>query len=727
MVGVGAPTAQLREKQRVKEIYDWVPWFRELAEKIAEGGERELIDKAKQVAWNDNGKAPPLLQYGESYIDPLSFFYALASRSKFPESRNRIYPSINAAFKLERELAHDSDDHFVFPTPPLVNVLFHGGEGTGDPALLWRLFRQAVSGIESVRAEDFEGALRIRNVATRKLTQALFLVNPHDFLPIDDQATSLGFFDSVPTSISWEEYRQLIGEVKSGLPGCRLYEANLLSYLVSSGWLSLHPSNVFQVSTNVYNNTVDHWEDFESNNHVYTGWKGDNRTYPLDQPQRGDVILVRFGVHEGRGIGVVYENEYQDGFDEVRRLHVLWLNKVPASLSGQTVRYGFWDAGRETRRAFGETEAYAPTFALIDRLGGHEVVEGTPSPAEGLEEDGPPLNRILYGPPGTGKTWRTAALTLATVDRTDESPKPDRDRVIKTFDDNWFDATERTGRIATVTFHQSFAYEDFIEGIRPTLKGDSITYEMRDGIFKSIANAAQQERLDAAEQGRSSERFILIIDEINRGNVAKIFGELITLIEDSKRIGGNDETWVTLPYSGETFGVPDNLYVIGTMNTADRSIQLLDTALRRRFTFLEMMPDPEHEGICRDIDGVDCGRMLKTMNERITALLDREHQIGHTYLLGVEKLDQLSETFRSRIFPLLQEYFFDDWAKIRAILGHNGFVTARRIENLFRDSDRPDDREVVYERLPDGDPKWEEPGEYGKIYSGAGTTTPEGT
>ena len=710
----------------MKEIYDWVPWFRELAEKIADCGERELIEKTKQITWSDEGKTQPLLRYGDSYIDPFSFLYTIASRSGTPKSRNLIYPSVNAVFKLERELDLDADECFIFPISTPINLLFHGGEGTGDPALLWRLFRDAVSGIESVRAGDFEGALKIRNVATRKLTQVLFLVNPHDFLPIDDQTKSLGVFDSVPTSISWEHYRQLIDQTRSGLRGCRPCEANLLSYLISSGQLSRQPNNAFQISTNVHDDNVDHWEEFESNNHVYVGWVGKKRKYPLDEPKRGDVILVRFGVREGRGIGVVYENEYRNGFDEDRRIHVLWLNKVQATLSGQTTRDGFSRAGSGTIEAFRQTTEYAPTFALLDRLRGEGPGEDPP-PNESREENGPPLNRILYGPPGTGKTWRTGELARAIIDRTDESPKPDIDRIRETFNNNRFDSNKCTDRIATVTFHQSFAYEDFIEGIRPVLEGDSLTYEMRDGVFKSIANAARQEQEDAAEQGRSSERFVLIIDEINRGNVAKIFGELITLIEDSKRIGGDDETWVTLPYSREGFGVPDNLYIIGTMNTADRSIQLLDTALRRRFTFLEMMPNPEHENICRDIEGVDCSRMLLTMNERIAALLDREHQIGHTYLLDVDDMDKLSEVFRSRIFPLLQEYFFDDWAKIRAILGHNGFVTERRVENLFRDSDRPDDREFIYERLPDEAPGWRQPSEYRKIYRNAEVAEQEGT
>ena len=212
-------------------------------------------------------------------------------------------------------------------------------------------------------------------------------------------------------------------------------------------------------------------------------------------------------------------------------------------------------------------------------------------------------------------------------------------------------------------------------------------------------------------------RFVLIIDEVNRGNIAKIFGELITLIEDSRRLGADDATEVTLPYSNESFGVPDNLYLIGTMNTADRSIQLLDTALRRRFTFVEMMPEPQHEGISTDVEGVDCQRMLTVMNARITALLDREHQIGHTYLLGIDTLQRLSDALQNRILPLLREYFFDDWSKMRGVLGRNSFVVERQTENLFPDPEQADDDRKIYERLPSSDTRWTEAGEYQKIYS----------
>ncbi|MYC73653.1 MAG: AAA domain-containing protein [Gemmatimonadetes bacterium] len=312
-----------------------------------------------------------------------------------------------------------------------------------------------------------------------------------------------------------------------------------------------------------------------------------------------------------------------------------------------------------------------------------------------------PLNQILYGPPGTGKTYHTVARALAVINgESVEEIERNIDR---------FRELRDSGQIAMVTFHQNFAYEDFIEGIRPTLGDEAdgqIRYELRDGIFKQIAEAAKEEK---------GKRFVLIIDEINRGNIAKIFGELITLIEDSRRLGADDETKVLLPYSNESFGVPNNLYLIGTMNTADRSIQLLDTALRRRFDFIEMMPKPEF--ISDNVEGVNCKRMLKAMNKRITALLDREHQIGHTYLLDIDTMKKLSYVFQNKIFPLLQEYFFDDWAKIRAVLGGNSFVVEQSAAGVLRENEQVDEDRTIYERLPGDDDRWTDLEEYKKIYN----------
>jgi len=192
--------------------------------------------------------------------------------------------------------------------------------------------------------------------------------------------------------------------------------------------------------------------------------------------------------------------------------------------------------------------------------------------------------------------------------------------------------------------------------------------------------------------------FVIIIDEINRGNISQIFGELITLIEPSKRLGESEELTLILPYSKETFAVPPNIHIIGTMNTADRSVEALDTALRRRFSFKEMMPDLDQvDELLHVIDGLDftAANLLKKLNQRIITLKDREHQIGHAYLIHVRTVTDLMQVFKDKIIPLLQEYFFGDYEKLQLVLG-KGFVSKTgSSQDIFAKHDSETD--IAYE------------------------------
>ena len=277
-----------------------------------------------------------------------------------------------------------------------------------------------------------------------------------------------------------------------------------------------------------------------------------------------------------------------------------------------------------------------------------------------------PQSIILYGPPGTGKTYSTTRRALELI------LGKDRIKDIEPSDlKSRFREYQNKGQIEFVTFHQSYGYEEFVEGLRPVLNGDEgsdVRYELHDGIFKRIALRAADDR---------SCQYVLIIDEINRGNVSKILGELITLLEPDKRLGADNELKLPLSYSpSHRFGVPPNFHILGTMNTADRSIALMDVALRRRFTFEELMPD---EDIIRAELGhnlTDNGSLIdlvvdlfKILNERIRFLYDRDHQLGHAYFLGIKDLENLRLVFVNRVIPLLQEYFYGDWHKICIVLG----------------------------------------------------------
>ncbi|EHO4166387.1 AAA family ATPase [Campylobacter coli] len=447
------------------------------------------------------------------------------------------------------------------------------------------------------------------------------------------------------------------------------------------------------------------------------------------------------------------------------------------------------------------------------------------------------LNQILYGPPGTGKTYHTIDRALEILGENLESRDEKKAK---------FDEYIKDGQIVFTTFHQSYGYEEFVEGIKPMMSNEAnsqeIQYEIKDGVFKELCEKASKNYflsnknknevdldklifefanyinqnfinkgdefplenkvsikkilLNSKDEYRSfllggsikspqrlaidiikrdyldfknrkilsfkdikpkydsqsdyhgnaiyyfmfynklkefeniqNEKFkikkenlnsyIIIIDEINRGNVSKIFGELITLIEPSKRIGEKEELKVRLPYSGDEFGVPKNVYILGTMNTADRSITSLDTALRRRFEFVEMMPDVSK--LSDNYKDVNLRELLKAINTRIEYLLDREKTIGHAFFIGVKNLEDLKKVFQNKIIPLLQEYFYNDYALISAVLNDNGMIEKcekddkylQKIKNL----DNVDSEKIIYNITSFDNEIWNDIKTYQAIYN----------
>ena len=258
-----------------------------------------------------------------------------------------------------------------------------------------------------------------------------------------------------------------------------------------------------------------------------------------------------------------------------------------------------------------------------------------------------PLNFIIYGAPGTGKTYSTAEYALAIIENrpvdTQRKSYEERKAVMASYKEY-----VRKGQIVFTTFHQSYGYEEFIQGLRPDTKSDKMAFVTVDGVFKRIADDALNDQ---------ENNYVIIIDEINRANISKVFGELITLIESDKRWGEVNETCATLQ-SGDIFAVPNNLYIVGTMNSADKSISLIDAALRRRFEFIEQYPDADL------VDDPTLRSVLQKLNAHLADSLESSDLlIGHSYFMG-KTVDDLCSILNNGIIPLLYEYYYDSKKKV---------------------------------------------------------------
>ena len=813
----------------MRQDYSWVPWFRALVANILANGRDWLVDRARSVHWGNDD--PAILRHGAENVDPFSFLYFLAGYAG--ESRatllRPIYESVHDKFDIGEAFPKACEENnLVIPTPS-ADFLFHDGEPS-TTELIWNLFQHAAdanSASEDRMSADFADVLSIANVGVDKLTDTLFLIDPEKFLPVDKQIMDpmsryLGVnFSQVEQSIKQDgyiRYKEIVGRIRRAFPGCHPYE--IQTFLFHHGYKALvgPKPGMFQVSSNVFNEPrpKDLWSQlssggsdgrrtFDEDHCVYVGGPGRGFKYPLDEPERGDIVLVRFKQRQGRAIGIVEKNGYSDvgGFHEDAAIHVFWINKTSVDGLPAMRRHGFSRAvGVE--KAFRSAGEYKVSFDLLDKL--RDPAEGTPwanrpdlteaalakeypdvlgpgmwdaeatggpppgprefwiaeqfqstrkrtgdllamamyarkglgaksdhyqaawqrsgknrgparnvflkfdhtskqyqsPPPEGFdvrrmegfyrviwieddtvnriqaidqpspaEVESPqtdidlrrPLNTILYGPPGTGKTYATRKRCVSICDNVDGGFSDDdvRDRYEELVDDE---------QVEFVTFHQSYGYEEFVEGLRPRAGDGTAGFALvaEDGVLKRIAERAREAH---------GTPHVLVIDEINRANVSKVMGELITLLEEDKREGAPNEIGVTLPHSRERFTLPPNLHILGTMNTADRSIALLDTALRRRFTFEELAPDP---GKLSNVDGVDLPKVLRAINERLEWLRDRDHLIGHAWFMNARDREGIDRIMRNKIIPLIAEYFYDDWTKVQAVLGGGrDFVRSRKL------------------------------------------------
>ena len=418
----------------------------------------------------------------------------------------------------------------------------------------------------------------------------------------------------------------------------------------------------------------------------------------------GDIVLVCDGP-KVLGIGRVSgDYRYSLGEEFPHERPVRWLDlsnwRLPTSEGLRTpvheCKKHFDNLVAIERRLLDPTPL--PTGTRLGRRTGPE--DPRPRPARWV--DGEMIGRIqdlldrkgqaiLYGPPGTGKTYwaELAVQNLAALwnfrEKFDDLPEDQKARVVGQPD----------AFVRICTFHPGYGYEDFIEGFRPTKAGGNLGFTIREGIFRTLCREASE---------NPKNRYYLIIDEINRGDIPRIFGELLTLLDKTKR-----ESPVLLPLSGEAFAVPQNVFVVGTMNTADRSIALLDTALRRRFGFIELMPDPD---TLRDIviEGVVLRHWLAALNRRVTAHVGRDGrnlQIGHAYFMSagrpIHEFRHLSRVLHEDVLPLLEEYCYEDWEALERILG-SGLVDVGRHRfkaDLFEPGRKADLVQAILAVTPD--------------------------
>lgn len=510
----------------------------------------------------------------------------------------------------------------------------------------------------------------------------------------------------------------------------------------------------------------------------------------LNKMNIGDVIIAKKGRGELLGYGIVTSNyEYDKDLAEFQHIREIdWKLKGSWEVNFNLITKTLTDITKYPS----EHPNYKKYYGYLLGIMGQEDIENNKLEEMKIKF---PLNTILYGPPGTGKTYNTINEALRIIDNDFLNQNiNDREILNERFRELRFNPENEEGQIAFITFHQSLSYEDFIEGIKPLkpIDNEPISYDIIDGLFKSISNKAskgkdvvsfdkiydefkndilenqsfrlktlaQKKTFDVRINGKgncvvqpqteaatemvvtkkmildylldgtirdwkpyvtslaeyikttynfqlveinnSPKPYVLIIDEINRGNVSQIFGELITLIESDKRKGQAEEIEVILPYSNDKFSVPSNLYIIGTMNTADRSVEALDTALRRRFSFIEMNPDPSklssEEFQCDDID---LESLLTAINARIEKLMDKDYCIGHSYFMTIknrqEPLEEIKSIFQNKILPLLQEYFYGDWGKIRLVIGKE-FVEINKGTITFLSTDSYEDYEEYDEK-----------------------------
>lgn len=721
----------------IDKIFSWLPFFEELLDIICKRyNSYTLYEEFKKLV--------PENQYNDiNQMDPLTFIGCICGGNKIAINRALL---VKERFNMQSNQISDITGipNFVHGAYKYFHEIYKGADIDYIMKLLWDFARQI--NVNKINAETFNEIINFKEVRVGKLSQIMYICKPRVFFSCD--TIMLSYLDKNIEN-DYDSFLQIQNFCKT---------LNTTPYDLSyKAWEYFCQRKKFfkyieKIDRNSYINFI--------NQHIINGelerkifQLSNTKLYDIKNRNELDILLkklknnaewVKYDKANGNGIPNAILNTHYRNFINSLTLNMLDINQ--------------WNQETLTEISQSKSNNFQVNI---------------------------PLNQILYGPPGTGKTYNTVLKAMSIVDGIEyKDVSEDKYYELK----KRFDQFKQAGQIEFVTFHQSYSYEEFVEGIRPEISdweeaSETLNYIGKDGIFKRICNRAEKdlfaitkdaeidfdkayklfqekyeigsdllnlkniryeknnlvyhfgnqpgdrridlskikeifnsnkkyetatefnkdykgnnplkgyffnfykelikikndcdkENQDKNNINQNSRRYVLIIDEINRGNISKIFGELITLIETDKRLGGAYELQVSLPYSKETFGVPKNLYIIGTMNTSDRSIASIDIALRRRFKFVEMMPD---SSLVADF-GCNFKTIFENINNKIKILLDRDHQIGHSYFIntkysdanGNNNTETLKEIWYSEILPLLNEYFYCDWDKLKLIIP--GFI-----------------------------------------------------
>ena len=703
--------------------YQWVPFYEALADKLLAYSDKrnELFELMKKVR-----SEQPLMKYlnferedwwgpRNHHMDPLTVI-GILNRGTTDANRIKLAKVLAETFRVELP----APVQFAgIPVLNNMNSFFNG------PDEIWELYIQAMESAKTGIFSDafksaFEKAIAVKGNGLAYITMGLYWIRPNVFMPLDGNSRAFAsnqYGITAPSgNCSGEEYVAFLKTLKAKVTGL---SPNLTFPEISyTAWMQ--KDNKAESGSNSDFSVVDEQQQREAfksasvvtanstsfaKNIILCGTPGTGKTYstvlyavsiidekPFDAIKAEDysTVFARYLKYKEDGL-VAFTTFHQSfGYEEFIEGIRPVVSAEENAETGRDIEYEVHDGifksfcdkagtpisgGTSVDLGFGKN----PSVWKVS-------LEGTgdnPTRTECLKNNHIRIGYDSYGetPPDTyekGDNGRNILnafyykMQIGDIVFSCYSNKTIDAIGVITGEPEWHDEYEHYKRLRNVKWLVKDINEDIFDLNAQRLMMQPSVYKLSVSVTDALQILRKVKPSLFTPRVKIPNR-VFIIDEINRGNISKVFGELITLIEPTKRIGAKEQLRATLPYSGQSFGVPDNVYLIGTMNTADRSIALIDTALRRRFSFVEMQPD---SATLKDVlvDGIDISEMLDTINKRITVLLDREHTIGHSYLLPLKSdptLERLAAIFENTIVPLLQEYFYDDYEKIQLVLGDN--------------------------------------------------------